>query len=134
MTLRKSGLSVCLPACLPACLPSTFNCNVSVLECGVDIRDVTIVILVQPYGRLHAIVQACGRCGRVDRDGRAKKSACVLLYENHDIATNVPGMSSEVREFCKTNNCLKVYLEEVFGSGMTSKKSDDSWCCSNCDA
>ena len=45
------------------------------LECGVDIRDVTIVILVQPYGRLHAIVQACGRCGRVNKDGTAKKSA-----------------------------------------------------------
>ena len=103
------------------------------LECGVDIRDVSIVVLVQPYGRLHAIVQACGRCGRVDRDGRAKKSACVLLYENHDIASNVPGMTAEVRDFCKTNNCLKIFLEEVFGSGVTSRNSDSSWCCSNCE-
>ena len=105
--------------------------DIAVLECGVDIRDVTIVILVQPYGRLHAIVQACGRCGRVNKDKTAKKSACVVLYENHDIAANVPGMTAEVRNFCKTTECLKAFLSKTFATGATVT-SDASWCCSSC--
>ena len=50
-----SSLHYFLPLVLPSILPYTLNCNISVLEYGVDIRDVTIGILVQPYGRLHAL-------------------------------------------------------------------------------
>ena len=88
--------------------------------------------MIQPYGRLHSLVQACGRSGRIDNDGKIRRAACVVLYEGHDIGTNVPGMTTEVRDWCKTSLCLKDFLDNAFGSGVRAGKTDKSWCCSSC--
>ena len=76
-------------------------------------------------------MQAAGRGGRNMGNGQRKRVLFYLLFNRNDIGNNVPGLSTEVREFCETKGCLKLYLQKYFG--VTSPKSSDpSWCCSNC--
>ena len=78
-----------------------------------------------------SLVQAAGRGGRNMGNGQRKRVLFYLLFNRNDIGNNVPGLSTEVREFCETKVCLKLYLQKYFG--VTSPKfSDPSWCCSNC--
>ena len=53
----------------------------------------------------------------------------ILLFNNSDIAANVE-VSPAVRDLCLTENCLKKFMMEYFGS---DGKCGGSWCCSNCD-
>ena len=48
-----------------------------------------------------------GRGGRKTLSGKRGRVIVYILYNASDIAGNVPGLSSDVREFCKTENCLK---------------------------
>ena len=54
-----------------------------------------------------------------------------ILANASDISNGVPGLSAEVREFCKTKECLKKFLRMYF-DGESSNVSEE-WCCSNCD-
>ena len=60
-----------------------------------------------------------------------RKVLFYLLYNKSDISRNVPGLSQDMREFCKTESCLKEFLNKVFGFVEKSKSKSD-WCCSNC--
>ena len=64
-------------------------------------------------------------------NGQRKRVLFYLLFNRNDIGNNVPGLSSEVREFCETKKCLKLFLKNYFGETF-SQPSDPSWCCSNC--
>ena len=49
-----------------------------------------------------------GRGGRKTMSGKRNRVLVYILYNPSDIAENVPGMTSEVREFCTTTcKCLK---------------------------
>ena len=97
---------------------------------GLDLSDIDIVGMVRPLNMCHYIVQAAGRGGRNMGNGQRRKVLFYLLFNKSDIAMNVPGLSSEVREFCETKMCLKIFLKIYFGS--SSPMSTDSSCCSNC--
>ena len=94
------------------------------MQCGCD----------WPFSMCHDLIQAAGRGGRKLETGLRRRVVFYLLCNRSDISEAVPGMSREVREFCLTDDCLKMYLRKIFGSSGSSKNSgsDTNWCCSNC--
>ena len=105
--------------------------STSVMLLGLDFSDVDIIGMVRPFNMLHYVVQAAGRGGRNMGNGNRRRVLFYLLWNKNDIGNNVPGLSTEMRDFCETKNCLKVFLKNYFGSS-NSVSSDPSWCCSNC--
>ena len=103
----------------------------SVMLLGLDFTDIDIIIMVRPFNSCHYLLQAAGRGGRKMENGLRKKVLFYLLYNNSDISRNVPGLSQDMREFCKSDGCLKEFLNKVFGF-MSKSKSKSDWCCSNC--
>ena len=103
----------------------------SVMLLGLDFDDIDVVVMVRPFNFCHYLVQAAGRGGRKMENGVRKRVLFYLLYNNHDISRNVPGLSQAVREFCQTDSCLKDFLRKVFGFSTVAKPKAE-WCCSNC--
>ena len=62
--------------------------------------------------------------------GKRNRVIVYVLYNASDIAANVPGLSVEVREFCKTKECLKQFMRKIFDKDESEFVND--WCCSNC--
>ena len=79
----------------------------------------------------HYMVQAAGRGGRNMGNGLRRQVLFYLLFNRNDIGDNVPGLSVEVKEFCETKKCLRLFLREYFGFS-SSISSIPGWCCSNC--
>ena len=109
----------------------TLYLTTSVMLLGLDFDDIDIVIMLRPFNFCHYFVQAAGRGGRKMESLGRKRVLFYLLYNNSDISTNVPGLSQDVREFCRTTSCLKDFLRKVFGFNSQTKHKAD-WCCSNC--
>ena len=105
--------------------------STSVMLLGLDFEDIDVVVMVRPFNFCHYLVQAAGRGGRKMENGVRKRVLFYLLYNNHDISRNVPGLSQAVREFCQTDSCLKDFLKKVFGFSTVAKPKSE-WCCSNC--
>ena len=98
---------------------------------GLDFSDIDVVGMVRPLNMCHYVVQAAGRGGRNMGNGQRKKVLFYLLYNKSDISANVPGLSDEMREFCLTKKCLKIFLKEYFGFSTQELTSASDWCCSN---
>ena len=60
----------------------------------------------------------------------SKKTVTVTLYNEEDLKPNVDGLSDEIRDYCRTNECLKKKSAEYFGYKW--KAVDPNWCCVNC--
>ena len=99
---------------------------------GLDFCDVDIIGMVRSLNMCYYIVQAAGRGGRNMGNGLRRSVLFYLLWNRNDIGNNVPGLSTEMRDFCETKNCLKQFLKNYFGSTTPAVSSDPSWCCSNC--
>ena len=104
----------------------------SVMLLGIDFSDVDIVGMVRPLNHCHYVVQAAGRGGRNMGNGLRRQVLFYLLYNRSDIATNVPGLSEDMREFCETKKCLKIFLKDYFGFSSETSLPSAEWCCSNC--
>ena len=63
--------------------------------------------------------------------GKRNRVVVYILYNASDVAANVPGMTIEVREFCKSKECLKKNLRLYFDGD--SENYGEDWCCSNCE-
>jgi len=105
--------------------------STSVMLLGLDLNNIDIVIMVRPMNMLHYVVQAAGRGGRNMGNGLRRRVLFYLLWNKNDIGSNVPGMSTDMKEFCETQECLKKVLKIYFGF-MNSDSLDPGWCCSNC--
>ena len=106
--------------------------STSVMLLGLDLDEVDIIGMIRPFNSCHDLLQAAGRGGRkLGNSGMRRKVVFYLLFNRSDISNAVPGLTSEVREFCETDGCLKMFLSRLFGFPNTSKTFSD-WCCSNC--
>ena len=105
--------------------------STSVMLLGLDFSDVDIIGMVRPFNMLHYVVQAAGRGGRNMGNGQRRSVLFYLLWNRNDIGNNVPGLSTEMKDFCETQSCLKLFLRNYFGS-TSPVSSASSWCCSNC--
>ena len=103
----------------------------SVMLLGLDLSDIDVVGMIRPFNMCHDLVQAAGRGGRKLGNGQRRRVVFYLLFNRSDISDNVPGLSKAVKEFCETDDCLKMYLKRFFGHSNISD-TDSSWCCSNC--
>ena len=102
----------------------------SVMLFGLNIKDVSIVMLLSPFFSLNSIIQAGGRAGRRQGDGKRKKSVIYTLYNGTDIKVNSP-MERGVSEFCATKSCLKQKMSSYFTCSQMNPQNQ-SWCCSSC--
>ena len=92
------------------------------LGMGVNARHVRRVIHITPPSTLENYFQEVGRAGR---DGHL--SEAVLYYNNSDIHAKTH-VSDEMRQYCKTDTCLRKEILSYFGyRGMVQDR-----CCSNC--
>ena len=100
---------------------------------GVNIPGVNLIIMVRPPSQQHALVQACGRAGRLLENGLRETSMIMVLYNSQDLA--VRGMSEGVRDLCtNTETCLREQLRSAFvGEYAATTTSASHWCCNNCD-
>ena len=97
------------------------------LGLGLDAPHIRQVIHYKPPTSLEQYFQETGRAGR---DGEA--SAAVLYYNNTDIRTNRPGMTKQMRDFCKSETtCLRKTLLSHFGWEVPID-TDKKECCSVC--
>ena len=100
---------------------------------GVNIPGVNLVIMVRPPSLQHALIQACGRAGRLLENGLRETSMITVLFNSQDLS--VKGMSQGMKDLCtNTETCLKEGLRSSFvGEYVTSSTAPSHWCCSNCD-
>jgi superfamily II DNA helicase RecQ len=120
---KKDNISMWITTCL--------------MEMGLDIDDVQVVIMVRPPTRLHALIQSWGRAGRLQKDGTRKLVVCIVLWNNHDVASNIAGMTEEMAQFCKNKDgrCLRELLAEYFYCPETCLPAvEKRLCCSVCRA
>ena len=100
---------------------------------GVNIPGVNLIVMVRPPSKEHALVQACGRAGRLKENGLRETSMIVCLYNSQDLSEK--SISPGVKELCNNKDtCLKQILRQVFvGDYAASANTSSAWCCSNCD-
>ena len=101
---------------------------------GVNIPGVNLIIMVRPPSQQHALIQACGRAGRLLPTGQRETSMIMVLYNAQDLG--VKGMSPAVRDLCNnTTSCLREQLRSDFVGEYASCNTSSglSWCCNNCD-
>ena len=101
---------------------------------GINLNEITVVIFIRPLNMLHYVLQGGGRGGRKQMSGKRSKVVVYILYNSADIAGNVPGLSTEVREFCRTGYCLKNFLRRYFDNQELELELQNDWCCNICDA
>ena len=104
--------------------------STAVMLMGIDCSSIDLIVMVRPFSMLHSMVQASGRGGRKMLGEFRRKVVCYLLFNNSDISSNID-VSEEVRDFCRTDGCLKLALMNYFG---TEGEAGGGWCCSNCDS
>ena len=94
---------------------------------GVDVRSIRVIIHIGPPCSLRAYIQETGRAGR---DG--KPAQAILYYNNRDIAKNRPQMQDEIRNFCKSDTCLRYQMLNALDFNEVHPVKPQHECCNNC--
>lgn len=82
----------------------------------------------RPPTSLEKYMQESGRAGRGGQPSRA-----TLYFNKSDIAANRPGMTDEMRRYCKSDDlCLRLLLVKHFGFSETLFEGEKKNCCSSC--
>ena len=100
------------------------------LGMGIDIPCIRHIIHVRPPHSIREYFQETGQAGR---DG--KHATAVLYYNNHDIAISRPGLTDNIREYCKLMDmCLRMFLLKCLDveNSVTEDASHDCCIYSNC--
>lgn len=95
----------------------------STISMGFDSPCVVVVRHGKPPKNMVDLVQQVGRAGRL---GQASKS--VVYFNSNDLATNVKGMTDDMRNYCRSGECLRKSILNVFGF----KKPDTDNLCECC--
>ena len=96
------------------------------LGMGLNAKNIRHVIHYKPPTSLEKYFQEIGRAGR---DGLPAKAT--LYYNSNDIRSNKPGMTSEMRQYCKQNTeCRRSFILTYFGEDVMNKPDT---CCDICD-
>lgn len=98
----------------------------STMLMGLNIPKVRRVIMLGPFGMMGDHLQALGRAGRREDGGRAQS----IYYNCWNKTDLVHHVSDSVRQFCETDQCLKVFCDRHFG--WEGNIHGGAWCCSNC--
>ena len=81
---------------------------------GIDYPGIEIVVILEPQTEIDDLVQIFGRSGRMTAQGVQTKCVCYLVYNSSDISDNKPGMTDDVRNYCKNSTiCRKHILENL---------------------
>ena len=96
---------------------------------GVNITDVRQIVHIGVPRTLEGYYQEIGRAGRDGKPARA-----TMYYNGHDIASSKPGMTEEMRKFCREESaCLRNMILKHMGSSLVILPDTEGHsCCSNC--
>ena len=97
------------------------------LGMGFDSPCVSRIIHAKPARTMVEFVQQLGRAGR-----QGQRSTAITYFNASDIAANVPGMMDDMREYCQTDNCLRLTMLKAFGYSEPAKELPGCQCCVNC--
>ncbi|XP_068749252.1 uncharacterized protein [Montipora capricornis] len=110
------------------------NCKIRVvfgtvaIGVGVNIPEVRHVIHLHGPRTLKSYFQEIGRAGRDNKPARA-----TLYYDGNDIAANKPGMTDEMRKYCKLEySCMREFVLRYLGLTSNNTTTPSQLCCSNC--
>ena len=98
----------------------------SVIGMGFNSPSMERVIHSRPPRNLPDYVQEIGRAGRSGQDAKA-----ILYFCKRDIASNVPGIKSDIIGYCNEDMCLRNNLLRQFGFQKTSREPMHK-CCTYC--
>ena len=99
----------------------------SALGMGFDSPSITRVIHGKPPRNMPDFVQQVGRAGRSGQECES-----IVYFNNNDLGQNVKGMTNNMREYCKTDKCLRLCILGTFGFTEPLKAIPSCRCCSNC--
>ena len=100
---------------------------------GIDYPGIEIVVILEPQTEIDDLVQIFGRSGRMTAQGVQTKCVCYLVYNSSDISDNKPGMTDDVRNYCKNSTiCRKHILEQRYGCEKNVSEKISGWCCDVC--
>lgn len=93
---------------------------------GFDSPSITQIIHAKPPRTMIDFLQQIGRAGRQQQD-----SLSVVHFNANDIAPNVC-LDNSIREYCLTQDCLRLTLLCAFGFDKPVTKQPGCKCCMNC--
>ena len=64
--------------------------------------------------------------------GEMVKCLTYMLWNNTDLSSNTKGMTEEVRQYVRKDECLKKILEDHYSCGLIPSLKLLDWCCSVC--
>jgi hypothetical protein len=94
---------------------------------GFNSPSVSRIIHAKPPRNIVDYLQQIGRAGRA-----GQRAEAILYYNKSDIASNVPGITKEIIEFCTTDECLRLTMLKHFGYDHRTDDLMPCQCCSNC--
>ena len=77
---------------------------------GIDYPGIEIVVILEPQTEIDDLVQIFGRSGRMTPQGIQTKCVCYLVYNSSDISDNKPGMTDDVRNYCKNSTICRKHI------------------------
>ncbi|XP_053390374.1 ATP-dependent DNA helicase RecQ-like [Mercenaria mercenaria] len=92
------------------------------LGMGADLKHIQRVIHAGPPTTLETYVQEIGRSRRAESQAQA-----ILYFNNNDLA--VAHMQTNMKEYCRSDKCKRLLINEYFGFSNTSKPKI---CCNVC--
>ena len=67
-------------------------------------------MILEPQTEIDDLVQIFGRSGRMTPQGIQTKCVCYLVYNSSDISDNKPGMTDDVRNYCKNSTICRKHM------------------------
>ncbi|XP_070551713.1 ATP-dependent DNA helicase Q1-like [Ptychodera flava] len=95
---------------------------------GTDAPDIQNIIHIGVPTTLETYIQEIGRAGR-----NGQQAAATLYFNQSDVAVNVPGMTSEMRQFCQLQTCRREFICSHFSCQFDQALILMHNCCDICE-
>ncbi|KAK3083533.1 hypothetical protein FSP39_024864 [Pinctada imbricata] len=99
----------------------------SVIGMGFDSPSVSRIIHAKPPRSMTSYLQEIGRAGR-----RGQDASATLYFNKSDIASNLPGIETDIVQYCMSETCLRSNLLKAFCYEKSESSPVGCKCCSIC--
>ena len=91
---------------------------------GLDLKQIDMVIFLQPYNEVAPVLQGGGRGGRKKLNGFRNTVQVYQLWNPEDLTTRNKLMSTDMRTLCRsgTTACTKEFLTKIYKIGKEGRQ------------